>query len=114
MVKRTGPTNEHLKELIRKFSKSNKPLWKRVAKDLSKPARSRRVVNLARINRHTKSGEVIIVPGKVLGVGELSHKLTISAWSFSDSALSKIKKAGAEIISLNDLFSKNKVGRILG
>ncbi len=114
MVKRTGPTNEHLQALIRELARDKKPLWKRVAKDLGKPRRSRRVVNLKRINRHTKSGENVIVPGKVLGVGELKHKLTVAAWEFSESALKKIKEAGATAMSLKDFHSKGMKGRILG
>ncbi len=114
MVKRTGPTNIHLRELINKLSKDKKALWKRVAKDLSKPTRSRRVVNLKRINRHSKSGETIIVPGKVLGIGSLKHKLTISAWSFSNNALKKIKESGSKAISIKELYEKKGSGRIIG
>ncbi len=114
MVKRTGPTNEHLVKLIRDLSKSEKPLWRRIAKDLSKPTRQRREVNLSRINRYSKEGDIIIVPGKVLGGGELNHKVTISAWSFSSSALEKIKRAGAKAISIREAFEKNLIGRIIG
>jgi len=114
MVKRTGPTNEHLKELIRILGKDKKLLWKRVAKDLAKPTRSRRVVNLKRINRVTKAGETIIVPGKVLGIGDLHHKLTIAAWQFSESAVKKLKTAGASIMSIKELYDKKKTGRIIG
>lgn len=114
MVKRTGPTNEHLKSLINVLKKDPKPFWKRIAKDLSKPTRSRRVVNLKRINDHTKKGEVIVVPGKVLGIGELDHKLTIAAWDFSKAALNKIKNANSTAISIKELYDKKKIGRIIG
>jgi len=114
MVKRTGPTNEHLQALIRTLGKDKKPIWKRIAKDLARPTRIRRVVNLKRINRHTKTGETIIVPGKVLGIGELKHKLTIAAWQFSDSASKKIKAAGATAVSIKELYDKGKIGRIIG
>ncbi len=91
MAKRTGPTNIHLKELIIELKKNsishNSNLWKRIAKELSKPTRVRRIVNLSRINRHTKENENIIVPGKVLASGDLDHKLTIAAWQFSEQAL---------------------------
>ncbi|MBD3312591.1 50S ribosomal protein L18e [archaeon] len=114
MVKRTGSTNEHLKKLIRTLSRDKKPIWKRVAMDLNKPARKRREVNLKRINDNTNSGETIIVPGKVLGTGRLNHKLTIAAWRFSDSALKKIKQAKGKAISIKELYDKKKIGRIIG
>jgi|TARA_B100001964_G_scaffold223674_2_gene269820 large subunit ribosomal protein L18e len=110
-MKRTGATNPLLQELIGELKKraneQSVNLWKRVALDLERPTRSRRAVNLSRINRHTKENEVIIVPGKVLGTGILNHKLTISAYQFSDQAKDKIEKAGAEIVPLLDL-SKDK------
>ena len=111
MSKRTGATNPLLKDLIgelkKRSSEQSVNLWKRIALDLERPTRQRRVVNLSRINRHTKEDEVIIVPGKVLGTGMLNHKLTISAYQFSDQAKDKIEKAGSQIISLLDI-SKDK------
>ena len=92
-------------------------LVKRVAKDLNKATRIRREVNLSKINRYTKEDEIIIVPGKVLGGGELDHKLTISAFKFSDSALSKIEKSGSKIIPIDELLKESQTGkkiRIIG
>ena len=54
-----------------------------------------------------KENEIIIVPGKVLGSGMLNHKLTISAYQFSEQAKDKIEKANSKIIPLLDL-SKDK------
>lgn len=117
MVKRTGPTNEELASLIedlKKFSLAEKsPIWKRIAKDLAKPTRQRRVVNIAKLNRFTKKGDLVIVPGKVLGTGDLNHDLTVAAWQFSSSAKEKIKN----IITIRDLMKKQPKGkgvRILG
>ncbi|MCH8003278.1 MAG: 50S ribosomal protein L18e [Nanoarchaeota archaeon] len=110
-MKRTGPTNPLLQDLIGELKKrSNEQsvnLWKRIASDLERPTRNRRAVNLSRINRHTKENEIIVVPGKVLGSGMLNHKLTISAYQFSEQAKDKIEKANAKIIPLLEL-SKDK------
>ncbi len=120
-MKKTGPTNPVLKNLINDLKKKsidqNANIWKRVALDLEKPTRKRRVVNLSRINRHTKKDEIIIVPGKVLGSGSLNHKLTISAFQFSDGAKEKIIKSGAKIVPLKELSDKSpkdKRIRIIG
>jgi len=121
MTKRTGPTNIHLKELIIELKKNsishNSNLWKKIAEELSKPTRKRRIVNLSRINRHTKENENIIVPGKVLSSGELDHKLTIAAWQFSNNALDKIKKSNSKAILISELIKENPKGkgiRIIG
>ena len=120
-MKRTGPTNPLLRDLIGELKKrSNEQevnLWKRIALDLEKPTRQRRAVNLSRINRHTKENEVVVVPGKVLGSGMLNHKLTISAYQFSDQAKDKLEKSGAQIVSLLELSKEKPDGkniRIIG
>ena len=121
MSKRTGPTNSVLlaiiEELKKKSNEQKANLWRRVADDLERPTRQRRVVNLSSISRHTKENEIIIVPGKVLGAGDLNHKITISAFQFSDGAKEKIEKAGAKIVPLLELSKVNPSGkgiRIIG
>ena len=121
MTKRTGPTNPFLQDLIHELKKrSNEQsvnLWKRIAVELEKPTRQRRVVNLSRINRHTKENETIVVPGKVLGAGMLNHKLTIAAFQYSDGAKEKLEKSKSTIVSLLDLSKESPSGkkiRIIG
>lgn len=121
MPKRTGPANQILLRLIMELKKrsneQNAQIWKRVANDLERPTRQRRVVNLSSISRYTKENEVIVVPGKVLGAGTLGHKLTISAFQFSNGAKEKIEKAGAKIVPLLELSRENPSGkgiRIIG
>ena len=115
MAKRTGPTNPLLENLIMELKKRSSEqavnLWKRIATDLEKPTRQRRVVNLSRINRYTKENEIVIIPGKVLGSGILNHKLTISAYQFSDQAKNKIEKVGAKIIPLLELSNEKPNGK---
>ena len=117
MVKRTGSTDMHLRNLIRDLkilgTKENVKLWKRIAEDLSKPTRQRREVNVLRINQHAKAGETVIVPGKVLAEGTLDKKVTVAAWKFSDAAKAKISKA----MTIRQLMKDNPKGkkvRILG
>jgi len=110
-----------LKKLISELKKNSIDqgvnIWKRIAVDLEKPTRKRRIVNLSSINRNTKENETIIVPGKVLGEGNISHKLTISAYQFSESAIEKLEKNGSKIIPLEELAKDKPNGkgiRIIG
>ncbi len=121
MVKRTGPTNvqtEALIQLLRKHaSEQNINLWRRIADDLEMSTRRRREVNLFSIDRHTKDNETIIVPGKVLGTGDLSHKVTVAAFNFSQSAAEKIRKANGVCMTIHEMLQKNPKGqnlRIIG
>ncbi|MAF50924.1 MAG: 50S ribosomal protein L18e [Nanoarchaeota archaeon] len=120
MVKRTGPQTLVLRDLIRELTsigKKNKvKLWLRIAKDLSRPTRIRRAVNLYKIDKHTREGETALVPGKVLSVGDLTKNLTIAAYQFSDKAEEKINKNG-KAIKLQELLKNNPEGkkvRIIG
>lgn len=118
---RTGPTNPQLKGLIDELQKKaytdKAMLWKKVANDLARPTRNRRAVNLSRINRYTKKGDTVIVPGKVLAAGELDHSITIAAWQFSGQAEEKIKKADAKAVTIEEIMKsgiKGKGVRIIG
>ena len=114
MAKRTGPTNPILKELIENLKKKSietrNNFLKNIAEKLNKPRRQRVEVNLAHIERHTKKGETVVVPGVVLGYGELSKPVTISAWKFSKPAKQKIEKSKGKAISIEELVNKNPRG----
>ena len=105
-----------IKELKKASIENEAGIWKRIAEDLERPTRIKRVVNVYSIDKNSKDGEVVIVPGKVLGTGELSKKVTVAAYSFSDGAFDKIKAKG-ECVTILDLVKKNPKGknvRILG
>lgn len=108
-------TNNDLKLLISELCKASSiekvALWKRIATDLSKPSRQRRVVNLSRINKFTKENDVIVVPGKVLSVGDIDHKLEIAAYQFSDTAKAKIESAKGKIITIPEMLKSNPKGK---
>jgi len=119
-MKRTGPTNPILKDLIqelrKKASEHGCNIWKRIADDLEKPTRERRIVNLYKINNSTKENETVIVPGKVLSVGDLDHAVNVAAFNFSKAALDKINKKG-KAIPIKELIKEDPKGkriRILG
>jgi len=116
-MKKTTKTNENLANLIKEIkehaAKEKSGFWKRIAKELENSTRRRRTVNVAKINQYSKKGELIVVPGKVLGVGELDHEVSVAAFQFSESALIKIK----DKMSIKELLKKNPKGkdaRILG
>jgi large subunit ribosomal protein L18e len=115
------PTNEDLRNLIRELKTlsidQGVKLWKRIAIDLEKPNRKRRVVNISKINTYSKEGEIVIVPGKVLGTGKLEKNITIAAYAFSNSAKDIIEGAKGKAISIRELMKKNPKAnkvRILG
>ena len=120
-MKRSGPTNSVLVQLIQSLRKesasSQAALWKRVADDLEKPTRQRRVVNISRLARHTKPNETIVVPGKVLGSGNLPHNIIVAALDFSTGAKEQITQAKGKAITITELLKQKPKAqdvRILG
>lgn len=96
---------------LRTVARKNKaPIWRAVAEELEKPRRKRRAVNVGRINRYTKPGDVVVVPGKVLGAGILDHPVTVAAYRFSELALEKIRSAGGRAITIKQLVSEYPSG----
>jgi large subunit ribosomal protein L18e len=97
--------------------KQDVAVWKRIAKDLSKPTRSRRSVNVSKLAEVAKDSETIIVPGKILGNGTITTKVDVVAYQISDAAAAKIKEAKGTYRSLEEEMKKNPKGsklRIVG
>ena len=106
-----------IQDLKKKAYENDAPIWKDIALRLEKPSRNWPEVNLDRINRYIKENETALVPGKVLSMGDIRKKVSIAAWSFSEKAQEKIKKAGGKSMSIEDLVKNNPKGeniRILG
>ena len=114
-----GPTNYQMQLLLQELEPKVKDsrFWRRIVKDLKKPSRQRRVVNLYKINQCVKEGETIIVPGKVLSVGDLDKKVDVAALNFSNGAKEKIVGANGKAMTIKELLQINPEGkkvRILG
>ena len=91
--------------------KNDAPIWSKLAKLALKTSSARRVVNLTKINDVTKENDVIVVPGKVLGTGNVLHKVTLSSFSISNSAAKKIIESGGKIISFSEMIEKFPTGK---
>jgi large subunit ribosomal protein L18e len=115
MVKRTLPTNprtRHIIKLLRKASRSNNvDIWRALSDSLSAPSRRSVTINLGKIDRLTKNGDFVAVPGKVLGFGNVSKGVDVAALSFSQTARTKIAHAGGRAVSLEVLLKLNPRGR---
>jgi len=116
--KKTNPALLTLIHELKKASHENDvPLWKDIALRLEKSSRNWPEVNLDRISKYINPNETALIPGKVLSTGDLTKKVSIAAWSFSEKSEEKIKKAGGKCMSIEDLLKNNPKGkdvRILG
>lgn len=99
------------KDLKKASTKNDAPIWSKLAEYALKPSAARRDINLYRIGQLTKENDVVVFPGKVLGVGDISHKITLCSFSISNSAAAKILEKGGSLVSHTELIEQNPTGR---
>ncbi len=96
-----------LKSLRKAYRETGRPMWRAVRKLLESASRSRIPrVNVGRIDNLVSDGDLVIVPGKVLGAGAVNKKVVVGALSFSRSAREKIVEAGGEALRIGEFVSK--------
>jgi len=108
------PEKSIVKEWLTVLSTASKgerypKLWKRIYRLVEVPARRRPEVNLSKIEMNTKDGDNVIVPGKVLSNGEITHKITIAAMEYSQSALKSLKESDCKVVHLKEMLNAEKV-----
>jgi len=106
-----------ISDLKRGSRERNVAIWRDIALRLEKPGRNWAEINLSKLERNANEGDVIIVPGKVLGAGKLTKKVTVAAYRFSDGAAAAIEAAGGKKLSIPQLVEENPTGsgvRIMG
>lgn len=117
-MKLRNKSSKYLVEKLHKEGTEKKTnVWKAVAKDLNRPRRKRFEVNLTRIEKHSKAKETVVVPGVVLGNGDIKKGIVVAALKFSGKAKEKIEKSGGRCLSIEELYEKNPKGkgiRIMG
>ena len=92
-------------KIIRELKKLKEPAWERVVEELTGSTRRNSEVNISSIARYASG--IVLVPGKVLGTGELSKAVTVAALRFSKSAKEKITKAGGKAMTIIELAKEN-------
>ena len=113
-MKETKSPNPELVQLIRYLKKQSNEqkagVWHDVAEHLSKSRSARAAVNLSSLNRHTEKKDIVVVPGKILGTGNLNHALTVAAFGLSATAAKKLKASKSKYMSIPELVEKNPTG----
>lgn len=114
-------TNPNLVSLIKHLKDASRlneaPVWRDIALRLEGPMRNWAEVNVGKLNRYAGENEVVVIPGKLLGAGEIAKKVTVAAYRSSGQAKDKIVKAGGKNVSIEELVAMNPKGsnvRIMG
>ncbi len=107
-ILKKSSTKKLIAELEQHYSKTQKKIFRAIARELSKPSRNLHAVNLRKLNSLNEKfkGKTFVVPGKVLSSGELNGKVRVAALGFSETAKQKINELKGEALSLNDLIQE--------
>jgi len=87
--------------------KKGDELWMKVAHVLSGSKRKMPVLNLNEIDKKSSDGETVLVPGKVLSQGNVSKKIKIVAFNFSESTKEKLNKDKIKFNSIIEEIKSN-------
>lgn len=114
----TNTLNDNTKSSLRDaYKKSESAIWKYIEKKFESSRSNRSEVNVSKLDNITKEGDIVIVPGKVLGSGIINHKIILSSFSISVTAMKKVIDCGGEVITINELVEQYPDGkgvRIIG
>ena len=100
-------------KLKAKTRETEAAIWRDIALRLEKPKRNwaeANLRNLSKLERYAQDGETIVVPGKVLAAGNISKKITVAAYDFSDAAAKAIVAAGGKTLTIEELAEANPKG----
>jgi len=86
-------------------------LWLDIARRLESSRKNWAEANLSHLSRHAAKEDTILVPGKVLGSGEINSGQTVAAYSFSNGARTKIEDTGGRTLSIRQLMEENPNGK---
>ena len=78
-IRKTDPNLVDLiSDLKRETREGEAGIWRDIAQRLEKPSRTWAEVNLSRLERYAQDGDIVVVPGKVLGAGSINKKVTVA------------------------------------
>ncbi len=86
-------------------------IWRDTATRLESSRKNWAEPNLSHISRHSDKNETVLVPGKVLGSGEMGGSQTIAAYTFSKGARTKIEASGGRTLIIRELMDENPNGK---
>lgn len=98
-------TNSELVETVIACKKNLK--WIEVASVLASLSKNKAILNLDYVNKNAKEGDIIVVPGKVLSMGELDKKIKVVALNASKTAVEKINNAKSTFVTILEEIKLN-------
>lgn len=93
--------------LVKVSRENGSTMWRDIAECLSGGSRRYASINVGKINTLSNDGDIVIVPGSVLGSGVINKKVTLSALKISKSAMEKLQKSGSSFKPIKQFATEN-------
>ena len=103
-------TIQMVRDLKNASKKNDAPIWLKLAKSALKSNSNQKTINLKRIDENSNDGNAVVIAGKVLATGTISHKIILSSFSISNSAAKKIKESGGEVLKFSEMIERFPTG----
>lgn len=87
-----------------------KGIYEKVEKYLAKPNRKRVEVNLKKINQIAKDGDLVVVPGNVIGDFKPDKKFDLASLKISKTSLSNLN---GKYMTIEEWKNSGKKGRFI-
>ena len=97
-------------ELKEASRKNDAPLWRSIANRLEGSSKNWSNVNVSKLEYNINKNGKAIIPGKLMGTGIVTKKMTVAAYSFTDSAKEKIQSAGGKCLTYNEMITATPKG----
>ncbi|MGC8609102.1 MAG: 50S ribosomal protein L18e [Thermoplasmata archaeon] len=108
--KKSKKIADSISNLLAISRENESKIWRDMAERLVNGRRRYASINVNKINDLANDGDVIVVPGYVLGTGEINKKVTVGALKFSKEASEKLLKSGSSIMDIAELARNNPKG----
>ncbi|MDG7034623.1 MAG: 50S ribosomal protein L18e [Nitrososphaerota archaeon] len=108
-----GHGEDELKSLKDAYRKTKRSIWNDLYRRIKHSSRSEFTrINTSKLNRVAPEGAFIVVPGKVLGTGNIDKKITVGALAYSKAARARIEDAGGKAMTFSEFVASysNKGG----
>ncbi len=102
-----GPESRNTLQLLNALRKAKRPVWSDVAERLRKPRRVRAEITLSRLDKVTTENALVVVPGRIVSTGTVSHKMTVGYLAATKTALVRLKQAGVTALPLPQFLQKH-------
>ena len=97
-------------ELKEASRKNEALLWRSIANRLEGSSRNWPSVNVSKLEYNINKNGKAIIPGKLMGTGIVTKKMTVAAYSFTDSAKEKIQSSGGKCLPYNEMINATPKG----